>query len=154
MRRAGAQRPLPTAACSRSASLRMHTRDRGAARACTAAALHARPLSQVIEGGLAIVPLLPPLAPSPSGRNAYPGVFGGQMTLPDAPLAAARIGMRTIRTPGAIWKQTQPIECWDETCFNWEHYDSGFFDLVGKEPQCITGAQADPRTASLRSLLS
>ena len=85
---------------------------------------------QVIEGGLAIVPQQPPLVPAESGRSFYSGVFGGQMTLPSTS-AASRIGMRTIRTSGAIWKQTQPVECWDDSCFNWAHYDDGYFALAG-----------------------
>ena len=98
---------------------------------------------QAYEGALAVVPPQPPLVPAPGGRSRYAGVFGGQMTLPGAPAAAARIGMRSIRSGGAIWKQAQPQPCWaNASCFNWEHYDSEFFGLAEAGLEIMIDARA------------
>lgn len=53
------------------------------------------------------------------------------MTLASAPEAASLIGMRSIRSTAAIWKQVQPVQCWADSCFNWAHYDDGYFELAG-----------------------
>jgi hypothetical protein len=84
---------------------------------------------QVVEGALLLSPTLPTLKAAPSGPNLVSGVFGGQMQFP-SPQAALLLGMHSIRTTVAIWKQVQPIECWEDDCFSWEKYDANYFPLA------------------------
>lgn len=117
----------------------------------------------VLETGVAIVAPLPPL-PEPVARNVVRGVFGGQFLLADGfgqpgPTAAVLIGMRSIRTTGAVWKQVQPNPgCWDRnnaTCFNWGHYDDAYFSIADAGLEIMLCAlEMAPRWAALANFSS